>query len=119
MRSAYRLGVVMGIAAFLWSGPASANMPYFQAYKKAYPKASKPACTVCHLSAMGAKTNLNAYGKALQETKAKPEGATFKRIEAADADKDGVSNGDEIAAGTAPGDPKSVPAKGAPAQKKP
>jgi hypothetical protein len=78
---------------------------------------SKAKCTVCHVKGK----ELNVYGKdlqkALQEKKTKELTAEIlKSIEKLDSDKDGVSNGDELKAGTLPGDPKSKPATSKPAQ---
>ena len=77
---------------------------------------SKPnaQCNVCHT----APPERNAYGKevlaALDKVQATELTAEIlKSVEAGDADKDGVSNGDEIKAGTLPGDPASKPAPSA------
>jgi hypothetical protein len=64
----------------------------------------------CHVKGK----ELNVYGKdvqkAMQEKKTKDLTAEIlKSIEKLDSDKDGVSNGDELKAGTLPGDPKSKP----------
>lgn len=75
---------------------------------------AKASCLVCH-TAMG-KKDLNAYGKdvaaALKALKRKDlSQAVLNRIAKLDSDKDGVRNGDELKAGTNPGDPKSRPQK--------
>ncbi|NSW77479.1 MAG: hypothetical protein HPY54_00405 [Chthonomonadetes bacterium] len=95
---------------------ALATPKYFVVSKKTYPAApesdlTKAKCTVCHVKGK----ELNVYGKdlqkALQEKKTKDLTAEIlKSIEKLDSDKDGVSNGDELKAGTLPGDPKSKPA---------
>lgn len=117
--------LVIGMSLLLiGGGEASATLSYFQAFKKAYPKA-KAACLVCHMDVKGTKANLNAYGTALQALKAEKDAATMpdallKELEAGDADADGASNSDEIAAGTGPGDPASTPpAQAAPATPEP
>ncbi|MCS6829198.1 MAG: hypothetical protein RMM08_07750 [Armatimonadota bacterium] len=85
-------------------------------FNKTYPVAkesevAKAKCAVCHTKGK----ELNVYGKdvqkAMQEKKAKELTADIlKSIEKLDSDKDGASNGDELKAGTLPGDPKSKPA---------
>lgn len=75
---------------------------------------AKASCLVCH-TAMG-KKDLNGYGKdlaaALKAMKKKDlSQAVLNRIAKLDSDKDKVSNGDELKAGTNPGDPKSKPQK--------
>ncbi|GIV15007.1 MAG: hypothetical protein KatS3mg022_0442 [Armatimonadota bacterium] len=94
---------------------ALATPKYLAAFWKAYPSAKSTAvgkakCTVCHVKGK----ELNVYGKdvqkVLQEKKTKDLTAEIlKSIEKLDSDKDGVSNGDELKAGTLPGDPKSKP----------
>jgi len=78
---------------------------------------AKAKCTVCHVKGK----ELNVYGKdlqkALQEKMNKDLTAEIlKSIEKLDSDKDSVSNGDELKAGTLPGDPKSKPAESTPAE---
>ncbi len=73
---------------------------------------AKAKCAVCHVKGK----ELNVYGKdiqkAMQEKKTKELTAEIlKSIEKLDSDKDGVSNGEELKAGTLPGDPKSKSAK--------
>lgn len=101
---------------------ALATPKYLVVTKKTYPAApdsalAKAKCTVCHVKGK----ELNVYGKdvqkALQEKKTKDLTAEIlKSIEKLDSDKDGVSNGDELKAGTLPGDPKSKPAETKPAE---
>ena len=60
-------------------------------------------CTVCH--PQGNFKELNSYGKAYNEAGRSVE--AVKAIDAQDSDADGVSNADEINAGTNPGDAAS------------
>ena len=85
-------------------------------FNKTYPSPkdsalAKAKCTTCHVKGK----ELNVYGKdvqkAMQAKKTKDLTADIlKSIEELDSDKDGVSNGNELKAGTLPGDPKSKPA---------
>jgi cytochrome c2 len=69
-------------------------------------------CLVCHTAMPGTKTNLNPYAVDLQKAaKGAYNEAAFKAIEGLDSDKDGAKNGEELKAGTLPGDPKSKPRK--------
>jgi hypothetical protein len=91
-------------------------------FNKTYPSPkdsplAKAKCMACHVKGK----ELNVYGKdvqkAMQEKKTKDLTAEIlKSIEKLDSDKDGVSNGDELKAGTLPGDPKSKPAQTAPSE---
>ncbi|MBI4597646.1 MAG: hypothetical protein HY737_04495 [Candidatus Omnitrophica bacterium] len=110
--------VMAATAAAVWASPQE-----LQSLKKSYPaKASEFSCKTCHESAAGSAKNLNYYGRAMQKFMAAvsikamtPE--HFKRMEEYDDDGDGVYNGDELKAGTNPGDPASKPgAEPAPAQ---
>ncbi len=78
---------------------------FMDTYKpKADSELAKAKCKICHVKG----SELNVYGKALN---AKPKtAASLKAVEKLDSDKDGVSNIDEIKAGTLPGDAKSKPA---------
>ncbi|GEM_PF-2022980 len=110
------VSVVMGGAGTAW-----ATIDNVKSFKAAYPgkEAKAYSCKTCHQNAMGKKGDLNAYGVALQALSLQPKApvdakklteADYRAIEKDDADKDGASNLDEITAGTAPGDPASVPA---------
>ncbi len=111
-RSAATLGLT------LLSASALALPLFVQDFAKTYKMGTdtaiaKAGCAVCHV---GHTKALNPYGldmqkemKAENTKKLTPE--VFKKIEGLDSDKDGVKNGDEIKAGTLPGDPKSVPPK--------
>jgi uncharacterized protein involved in high-affinity Fe2+ transport len=91
-------------------------------FNKTYPAPensalAKAKCAVCHVKGK----ELNVYGKdvqkAMREKKTKDLTADIlKSIEKLDSDKDGVSNGDELKAGTLPGDAKSKPAEAQPSQ---
>lgn len=85
-------------------------------FNKTYPapkesELAKAKCKACHTKGK----ELNVYGKdvqkAMQAKKTKDlTAAILKSIENLDSDKDGASNGNELKAGTLPGDPKSKPA---------
>jgi hypothetical protein len=69
-------------------------------------------CLACHTAMPGTKTNLNAYAADLQKAaKGTYNTAAYKAVESLDSDKDSFKNGDELKAGTLPGDPKSKPKK--------
>ena len=118
LRRRVLIGLVVQVVAVVAAAPAWATIENLKSYKQAYPgKEPKTySCKVCHLGALGKKDELNAYGLALQKLKTPPVNAKklteedFRAIENEDADEDGASNLDEINAGTAPGDPASVPA---------
>lgn len=115
-----------GVAVVLsLAGSASANMKALQAFKKAYPGREPQAysCQICHLGKIGKGGDLNPYGLSVQQ--AKGPGHTgelvdedFRTLEPVDADGDKVSNGDELKAGTNPGDSHSTPAPSADAASK-
>jgi len=97
-------GLILACSSTAWATPDS-----LKSFKTAYP-AAKASCKICHENAVGKKGDLNVYGAALQTSKGGPGKALkltdkdIKAIEKDDADHDGVSNGDEIAAGTPPGE---------------
>ncbi len=72
---------------------------------------AKANCLACHSKMPPTKTDLNPYGKDLQKAAAgRPvDEKAFRAIEKLDSDGDGISNLDELKAGTLPGDPKSKP----------
>jgi hypothetical protein len=85
-----------------------ATMDSQKAFVAKYPdaKAKLGKCTTCHTKPMPKKDDPapNAYGKDLAKTGKVPD---FAKVEALDSDGDGVTNIDEIKAGTNPGDPAS------------
>lgn len=109
-----RLGAVAGVGVLC---AAALAMPTYTKVVTLHYKVKKGAaiekagCALCHLS----KTKLkeyNPYGadlkKVMEEAKTKtltPD--LLKKIDTIDSDKDGVKNGEELTAGTLPGDPKS------------
>lgn len=118
MRGVWQRGVLVAVmgcgVVALGGGPAGATLQNFMAYKKAYPDAKGVSCKVCHLEAIGKAANLNAYGKALEAFKGAGQAKAltvedFQAFDAGDLDKDGATNQAEVAAGTDPNDPKSVP----------
>lgn len=105
--------IAVVLALLLFASVAMATAAWMKSFKDTYkPKSgtelSKASCAVCHVEKNG-KGGLNAYGKQLDGKKVDKE--SLKAIEKQDADKDGVSNIDEIKAGTLPGDSKSKPKK--------
>lgn len=97
------------------AGPAWATIGNLKSYKQAHPdKAGTGSCKTCHQDTIGKATNLNGYGKALQQlfVPANPKQLTPEDIKAADAadpDKDGATTLQELDAGTDPSDANSVP----------
>ena len=111
------LTMMSGILVLCIGEAAWATIDNFKTFKQTYPGKDPKfySCKVCHQSAIGKKGDLNAYGLALQHLKAPADAKKLteedlRAIEKDDADGDGASNLDEINAGTAPGDPVSVPA---------
>ena len=107
--------------AILLTGVATAAMAFptfvkdFETFYKIDDKNAlkKESCNVCHV---GKSPKLNTYGqdmkKVFGELKIKKLNADVaKKLDALDSDKDGAKNGEEIKAGTLPGDEKSKPAK--------
>ena len=96
--------------------PAWATIDNLKAYKQAYPeKAAKTSCKTCHAGPIGKATDLNGYGKALQQLPAPANAKKLtvedvKAAEALDPDKDGATTAQELEAGTDPSDEQSVPA---------
>ena len=95
----------------------SALPKFLNVFRKTYaPQAgsrlAQAKCVTCHVSA--GPPHRNAYGK-MAERAMHGSGthdltaSVLRMIEAKDADRDGVTNGQEIGAGTLPGDPKSRP----------
>ena len=123
-----RRRVVIGMCVWLAAAggeSAWATLENLKTFKQAYPSKEPKtySCKICHQGFLGKKDNLNAYGLALQKLKASADAKTLtgddlKAIEKEDSDDDGASNLDEINAGTAPGDPASMP-QGVGAQAKP
>ena len=72
MRMRRSVGIGLGLVALLAPAlPAWATMDNLKTYKQTYPdKAAKASCKTCHENAVGKKDDLNAYGLALQQSKA-------------------------------------------------
>lgn len=110
MRKA-RTTVAVVLATLLIGTAAFATAQWLKMFNDTYkPKAgtalATAKCVACH--DRKGSTKLNPYGQSLKGKKI--EAASLKSVEKMDADKDGVSNIQEIKAGTLPGDPKSKPA---------
>ena len=122
--------LAMVLVALAWlTGPALAQKQFKEFVQARFSlSAAQGKCTFCHGDKKGpSKTNLNDFGKALQShpdmapllnKKAgyeySPEelailAKTIEKLGEKDSDGDGVSNAEEIALGTMPGDPKSTP----------
>lgn len=103
--------VVVGLAT--WAVAKPADMGTFnQVYSPKEGSAlASASCLTCHSKMPPSKTELNPYGKDVQKAAAgKPiDAKILSSIEKLDSDKDGVSNINEIKAGTLPGDPNSKP----------
>lgn len=109
-----RLGVSFLVLGMVIT--AMATPKHMATFWKTYPTTKdkpvgKAKCVACHVKGK----ELNDYGKDLQrEMQArKTKDLTveiLRAVEKLDSDKDGASNGDELKAGTLPGDPKSKPA---------
>ena len=104
------LAVKLVLGAGLWGLAALMTTPVAQAYpahrrlfRATYDKAV--GCQLCH--GHGGGTERNAYGAAWQKLGENQQG--FHTLEGQDADGDGVSNLDEIKAGSNPGEKSSTP----------
>ncbi len=108
VQGALLLLVVLAVGSSLMA-TVDAQKQFVAAYPDAKAKLGK--CTTCHTAAMPKKetAGLNAYGKDLEAKALDKEKKTydFKKVEGLDSDGDGVKNGDEIKAGTNPGDKAS------------
>ena len=114
-----RLGIVVALtlaAALAAATPAWATLDNLKRYKQTYPSKKPKAysCKTCHEHPVGNKTDLNGYGKALEQLPAptNPKKLTiddFRAAESADPDQDGATTLQELQAGTDPSDPASVP----------
>jgi hypothetical protein len=119
----FRTALLIGAAALAWPGLAAAKPAAPSLFCQTY--ATAPACQTgritcnyCHSKLDGA-VEWNAYGQQLRTALgsasldeaafANALGPALRSLEAADADGDGTSNGDEIRAGSAPGDAASRP----------
>jgi hypothetical protein len=106
----------MSVSLLCWAGPASARPTAPVIFCNAYPASPEclgrvANCAECHVST--APPAWNEYGQQLVASLARdrsfeealPE--ALLAVEDGDADADGEGNGDEILAGTLPGDPFS------------
>ncbi|MEI8281871.1 MAG: DUF2231 domain-containing protein, partial [Armatimonadota bacterium] len=104
---ALKWSLVLGMIGL--SLTAQATPEFLKKFKEVYSQPNAQ-CITCHT----APPERNAFGKevfvALEKAKTGELTAEIlKSVETGDADNDGVSNGDEIKAGTLPGDPTSKP----------
>jgi hypothetical protein len=122
-----RLGSGLVLLSLALAGVAEARPTGPTVFCDTYPDAPScvgglPACSVCHV----VPPQRNVYGEAIEAAllpgQARPLSeadfmaalpAALRAAEAADSDRDGVTNGDEILAGTLPADSASVPRNGA------
>jgi len=111
-----KAGIVLVLGIVLASATVLASLDDQKQFLAKYPdaKAKLGKCTTCHMKGLPKKEDheANAYGKdvaekAVVDAKAAKKSYDFTKVEALDSDGDGVSNVDEIKAGTNPGDPKS------------
>lgn len=103
----------LALAIVLVSAAAWAFPPFLKTFTATYKVKPESAlanasCATCHTSKENPK-GLNPYGKDLQKVlqDGKVTKASLAKVEKLDSDKDGVSNIQEIKAGTLPGNPKS------------
>ncbi|MFH1062678.1 MAG: thrombospondin type 3 repeat-containing protein [Candidatus Omnitrophota bacterium] len=96
------LGVFALALGLIFVSTSFAAMPDANNVKEVHEGATV-GCTVCHPE--GNFKEVNSYGKAYKEAGRNVDAVTA--IDAADSDGDGVSNYDEIKAGTSPGDATS------------
>jgi len=103
-------------ACLIYPHSASATFDNLKTYKTVYPgkDAKAYSCKVCHLGAVGKLSDLNGYGKALQQlpdptNHKKLTEEDFRAAETLDPDADGVPTLKELEAGTDPMDATSVP----------
>ena len=125
------MSFVLVTAALYWiTSPALAQKPFKEFVQTHFSlSAAQSKCTFCHGDKKGpSKENLNDFGKAIQaDPDMKPLlnkkvgyeysaeelailGKVIEKLGPKDSDGDGVSNAEEIALGTMPGDTKSTPA---------
>ena len=124
--SSLRVGAgLVGLAALAFTAPAAAIPAAPGGVCETYPDAalcaeSLASCDTCHL---GSPPALNVYGEAVHgeltpDIEQTPTafmselGGALRAVEALDSDGDGVSNLDEILAGSFPGDALSLPGIG-------
>jgi hypothetical protein len=123
------LAAGLAVASIGWlAAPAFAQKPFLAAAAEHFTLAQAiKNCKLCHGLTKGpSKDNLNDYGKAIQSDEdMKPllnrKGGQYtadelkvlikvmEKLADKDSDGDGATNGEEIALGFAPGDPKSTP----------
>lgn len=104
------LAVVGGVALFA-AGPADAKPKFLSEFAQAYPNAAGSvldSCVLCHTDpANPGENNLNAYGRDWENGDIGDKEYLAPALVNRDSDGDGVSNGNEIAQLSLPGDPSS------------
>lgn len=103
-----RLAPLLAVLALGTASSLLATLDHQKMFVAKYPdaKAKLGKCSTCHTAALPKKDahDLNAYGTDLQKAmSADKKSFDFAKVEALDSDGDGVSNLDEIKAGTNPG----------------
>lgn len=105
--------MTLAVTALLAFGSATFTKVVKDTYKfKPTAAAAKAGCLLCHTVKMPKKGEVtsNVYGKDLAAALGNSKvltAAHLKAVEGKDSDKDGARNGDELRAGTLPGDAKS------------
>ncbi|MBC7541603.1 MAG: hypothetical protein H7338_02615 [Candidatus Sericytochromatia bacterium] len=92
--------LLAAVALPLWGLPARSYSPYLDQVRAMYPYDF--SCNVCH----GADHKLNTFGTDFADamTRSKDPYLALQAVEMLDSDNDGVSNGEELLAGTLPED---------------
>ncbi len=103
--TALMVGLILWISMSmnLWISGVPSSVSGRPFYAKEVPQQLKNYCTVCHTQSSG-KGPLNSFGYDFAT-----HGHSIDTIASMDSDGDGVTNSEELEAGTFPGDPNSNP----------